>query len=877
MENATRGLSFQINGLRPPVLTDGRTLQFTVTPGGEAEQVRFRLCAGEKTVWDSGALPWSGPNYRFEGLPLTARSVYRAEVSVRAGGVEETAAGRLETGVMGRWHAFWVEPEQEKGVKERPILFHEQFIPSPEHFGGHARLRPVQELRRVFTLKEAPARAVLYASAHGVYALWVNGKRADERRLAPETTPYQYLLYYQIYDVTDLLRAGENTIRVLLADGWWIGRIGLSGDSCQYGDRLGFLMELDLYDARGGTERICSDGDMEGRVSSIDYADLFMGEKWDLTRTPGPWTPCRETAYDTAPLALQTIPPVAPWTELDAVSLEETPDGALVADFGQCLAGVAHVELACPAGREVVLDHSETLDQNGNFFRNILGRNKDQEDRVVCGGGVTVFRPEFTYHGFRYVRLTGAAKEEVRAIRAVAVGTPLEERGNFACSDPRLDQLQHNIRWSTRSNMVSVPTDCPQREKQGWTGDILAFAATGCFNYDLRAFLTAWLAQMRLEQTEDGGIPIVIPSYPAQTKMQVESGGDNTSSAWSDACVLVPLELYRAYGDKQVLIENLPMMERWLAYVKKAAEILPDDYDSRDEAGKARCRYLWTGGHHFGDWVIPSYQHDLMEGKAVTARVIAAFQYAVLVKAYLEVLEALDMPRERQEEYRALLENIRRAAREEFIGADGHIPGDLQGMYVMALYSGAAGALSGKVAKRLVELIESNGGCLDTGFVSVPHLLDVLVDFGYADVAFKLLFQTKSPSWLYQVEHGATTVWENWNAIRPDGTVTASSYNHYALGCVGRWIYEHIGGLRRTGPGWSKIVYAPDVDCGLDWAECSHETPFGAAACAWRKTERGTEITITVPWGTEAKLRLDGQERELAPGTHQVIIGREQP
>ena len=875
MENTTRGLYFQINGLCPPVLTDGGTMQFTVTPDGPAEQIRFRLFDGERIVWDSGALPWSGPNYCFDGLPLKARSVYRAEVIVTAGGAVENAVGRLETGVMGQWHSQWVEPEQENAVPERPLTLMDLINPTPDHFGNHGRLRPAQELRRVFTLKEVPARAALYASAHGVYALWVNGKRADARRLAPETAPYQYMLYYQVYDLTGLLRVGENTLRILLADGWWIGRIGGSGDSCQYGDRLGFIMELDVYDGAGGMERICSDAQMEGRVSNIDYADLYMGEKRDLTKAPGPWTPCTEATYDTELLTLQTIPPVAPWTELEAVSLDYTPNGELVADFGQCLAGVVRLELACPAGREVTLDHTEVLDTEGNFFRNILGRNKDQEDRVVCGEGVTVFEPEFTYHGFRYVRLTGAAKEEVRSIKAVALGTPLEERGRFACSDPRLNQLQHNIRWSTRSNMVSVPTDCPQREKQGWTGDILAFAGTGCFNYDLRSFLAAWLAQMRREQTEDGGIPIVIPSFPAQTRLQEQMAGCNTASAWSDACVLVPLEVYRAYGDKQVLVENLPMMERWLAYVQRDTEVLPDDYDSRDEAGKARCRYLWTGGYHFGDWLIPS--QDVMAGRAATARVIGGFQYAVLVKAFLEVLEALDEPEARLEEYRELLANIQKAAREEFIGENGRIAVDLQGMYVMALYSGAAGPLSGKVAKRLVELIGENGGCLDTGFVSVPHLLDALTDNGYEDIAWKLLFQTKNPSWLYQVEHGATTIWENWNAIRPDGEVTVSSYNHYALGCVGDWIYRHAGGLRRTSPGWSTIEYAPNVDCGLDWAECSYDTPYGAAACSWRKTERGTELELTVPWGVQATLRLNGRERELTPGTHKIIAGRERP
>lgn len=846
---------FGINGMTHRAQTDSAMLKFSLRTEGAAELMSFCVHEGDRLLWTSGDLPFD-PYYECEVSVLEPLRSYRVSVSVKSCSESDNCSLDLVTGLMGNpWKANWIEPEQEPGIKERNIQFFEQFVPMPDHFGGHGRLRPAQELRRVITIDRLPTRAMLCASAHGVYALWLNGKRVDARRLAPETTPYECLIYYQVYDLTELLQVGKNTLTVLLGDGWWIGRIGLTGDSCQYGNKLAFIgqMEMDFGDH---IETVVTDSDFEGRESRIKYSDLMMGEKWDLNAPAGLWQPCKMTGDTTELLELQTIEPVAVWKELQPVALEITPNGELVADFGQCLAGVAELILTCPAGREVILDHSETLDTEGNFFRNILGRNKDQEDRVICGEGETRFCPEFTYHGFRYLRITGASKEEIKSVRALAVGTPIEAIGTFSCSHDGLNQLQHNIRWSTRSNMVSVPTDCPQREKVGWTGDIQVFAPTGCFNYDLCGFLSAWLGQLRRIQTEDGGVPIVAPSYPEQTKMQIKTNGDNTSAAWSDACVLLPLTLYKATGDKRVLRENLDMMEKWMGFVANASH-----------------NYLWTDGFHFGDWLIPSFQNDIEGGTAATAKGIAAFQYAITAASFIEVLEVLEEPAGKIETYRALLENIRKAVCEAFIHEDGSIDGDLQGLYVMALRSGVAEPeLAQKVADRLDSLIEANGGGLNTGFVSTPHLLDMLTAYGHEDRAWQMLFRTESPSWLYQVEKGATTIWENWNAIRPDGTVTTSSYNHYSLGAVGSWIYRHIGGLYNVGAGWKEICFTPAVNCGLEWASCSHLTPYGLASCKWEKKDGKTVVELAVPCGVRATLSLPCLEQPLTAGTHRFVI-----
>ncbi len=842
--------SFKINGRAGIAATDKPALSLSVSKEAVDNELRFEIISDDALCWDSGVIPWQH-EISFDCLPLKPRNKYLVRVTL--GG--ETAETTLYTGFMGEsWQAKWIEPQQLEGIRERDIMFFEQFVPMPDHFGGHDRLRPVQELKRSFFLDSLPAKALMYCSAHGVYSLRINGTAVDGRRLAPETTPYESLVYYQVYDVSPYLKEGENSINVLLGDGWWIGRIGLTGHSCQYGDRLAFIAQLDM-DCSGELKRIITDSLCEARESHTKYSGLMMGEKWDLSAEKAEWKSCMEADYDKSVLSLQETEPVRAWSAIEPVKIFRSPKGELIADFGECLAGVVELCHNCPEGREVTLDHSETLDGEGNFFRNILGRNKDQQDKLVCGKGERIFSPLFTYHGFRYVRIEGAAENEILSVKALKIGTPLEELGYFSCSHEGLNAFQRNIKNSTRSNMVSVPTDCPQREKVGWTGDIQVFASTGCFNYSLHGFLGHWLDQMRLVQEENGSVPIVIPSYPEQTKMQLKTNGYNSSAAWSDACVLLPLQLYKAYGDKKLLRDNLPMMEKWMGYIASM---------SKD--------YLWSEGYHFGDWLIPSYESNIEEGAAVTAPVIAACQYAVTTAAIAEVLEALGET-EKLKAYSELLEKIRDAVRARFIRPDGSVEGELQGLYVMALYSGAAsGELGKKTAAHLVSMIEAKGCTLDTGFVSTPHLLDVLTKWGYKDLAYKLLYRTESPSWLYQVEKGATSIWENWNAIRPDGTVTTSSYNHYSLGSVGDWIYRNIGGLKPLAPGWSKIEYSPDLACGLESAECSHITPYGKAAIRWNINKGRASVNAIVPHAVEAIIKLPGLCSNLAAGEHEFIV-----
>lgn len=861
-------------------------------PGKQISAYRIQVSADGRRVWNSGKVAYSGSNYvPYQGEPLAPKTGYEATLQLYDERDERLDKVRqaFETGFLGQdWEAGWIEPKQEEAEEEKQLAFMQLLVPNPEFWGGEARLKPVKRLRRSVQIEKRVKCARIYASAHGAYNLYLNGRKLSLRRLAPENSAYGKILYYQTYDVTRELVQGENVIGALLADGWWIGRLGMSGDSCNYGNRLGLILQMEITYADESREVIVSDERFRSADSCICYSDLYIGEKQDLLNRDdawmragyddGGWDACAPADFDRSNLTAQPLDPVCVTDILDAARIFETPKKELVIDFGQVIAGVLHIALRGEAGAVVTFEHGEILDRDGSYINNILGRNKDQKDVLVCAAGEQIFEPQFTYHGFRYVRVTGLKKPQIIAAKAYVMGSPVEQTGEFYCSDERLNRLQHNICWSTKANMFSVPTDCPQREKLGWTGDIQVFARTGCFNYDLRNFLSSWLANVRAEQLDSGEIPVVVPNPPKQEQTQrLMSGGSNSSAAWGDACVLVPWYLYECYGDKQVLLDNLSMMERWLAYIKENCALKPEGYANFTKEQKERNPYLWTKQYHFGDWLVPSLRalpDGVQRGTAETDKVVGSAFYAITVSYFIRVLLALGME-ERAAEYETLLDKIRRAVREEFVAPDGTVNGSsLQGLYVIVLKAGIVeGELKKKVLERLVALIHENGDCLDTGFASVSYLLDVLADNGHRDLAYKLLFQTQAPSWLYMVENGATTMWENWLAIAPDGTPTESSYNHYAFGCVGDWIYRHIGGISSAGPGYGRILFAPDVDCGLTESRCTIHTPYGAAALSWRLEEGGTVLVVgRVPIGTTAELRVGAETRELVGGTFSVRV-----
>ena len=886
-------ISIEINGMRNSLGIDTENPAFHYffdnfeIPGKKLEiEISVKDKSGQ-LVWESGRINSPDiPYIKYKGKALKAKTGYT--VNLKAFDEENKKVyisedKYFETGFLKNpWEASWIEPVQEPAVQTQELKFFELFAPREDFFRGAESLKECQDIRKKFIVAKSVKKARVYASAHGVYMLKVNGKQISKRRLAPEVSAYQKILYYQTYDITGMLTVGENVITSTLGDGWWIGRLGISGDSCQYGDKLGFIMEMEIEYEDGTCEKVCSDETFKNRKSYIKYSDLYIGEKQDLTledsewQIPGyddsHWTYCEKVDYDKSVLTAQGIDPVKTIKVLKAEKIFRTPNNDLVIDFGQVMAGVIRIEMDGKSGESVSFEHSEVLDKDGNFKNNIIGRNKNQRDEVITRDGKQVFEPVFTFHGFRYVRVNGLDEKQILKVEALVIGTPLYKTGHFECSDERLNQLQHNIEWSTIGNMLSIPTDCPQREKLGWTGDIQVYAKTGCFNFDLKNFLENWLMNLRAEQKDDGEVPIVVPNFPLQERLQMAMSGSNCSSAWSDACVLLPYYLYNCYGDIQVLKDNYKTMEKWLTFVERQASKQPEGFEELDKEAKARNKFLWTKGYHFGDWLIPSLRalpDGIMKGTAITGKVVGSCFYAITVSCFIEVCKTLGYE-DKVEEYTELLYNIKNAIADEFVSEDGTVNNsDLQGLYVVVLKAEAvSGELKKRVLGKLASLIVENDYRLDTGFASVSYLLDVLYDNGYEELAYKLLFQTKSPSWLYMVENGATTMWENWVAVTPEGVPTDSSYNHYAFGCVGDWMYRHIGGIQIKEAGYKQVTINPDYKCGLSYSKCHVDSPFGRIYCSWEIVSGKTRLEVSVPNGVMATIYAGEQIEAKTSGNY---------
>ncbi|MBP2655645.1 MAG: alpha-L-rhamnosidase [Firmicutes bacterium] len=833
-------------------------------------------------VWDTGKVASAQSiNCEYDGPALQSRQRYYWKVRVwdeKDNVTSWSESACWEMGLLDKrdWAAKWIEPQQKPTVKDGKRKFFEMFEGNREAENDYLRLQPCPLLRKEFKVSGDIKQARIYATAHGVYSLELNGKRVGNRELAPEVTAYQKYLQYQTYDVTEMIAAGDNALGVILADGWYAGRIGLSGDSCQYGDMLALLLQLEIDYADGKKEIIVSDGSFKSSTGPLVYSDIFIGERYDARQEKAGWscagyddrgwTTANEVEYGYGNLVAQYGEPVRVMEIVKPVEIITTPKGETVIDFGQVLCGRVRMTANGAAGTEIVLEHSEVLDEYGNFMMNIMGRSKEQKDHYVLkGAGDEVYEPRFTFHGFRYVKVTGYQGDiTADKFSAAVLYSGLESVGSFECSDQRLNQLQHNIVWSQKGNMLGIPTDCPQRERAGFTGDIQVYAPTACFNMDVAAFLINWLRNLALEQREDGAVPVMVPYFPAIEDLQA-SMGTHTSAGWGDACVIVPWALYQAYGDKRILEEMYPVMNRWLDYIiKDAAENIPENVAGEmTEERRRRHQYLWNTGFHFGDWLIPSLcdeKDGAMRGAFMTKELVSTCFYAYSTELAANIADLLGKAQDAKR-YQEISGKVRQAFAEEYLGEDGTLTAHFQGIYVLALKMNLVpDHMRGKVLNQLVTLIEQNNNRLDTGFLSVPFLLDVLCDNGRRDVAYKLLYQTECPSWLYQVEKGATTMWERWAAIMPDGKVTGASFNHYAFGCVGDWLYRRIAGINAGQAGYKHIVIKPEPDEKLTYAKASYHSVYGEIISGWKVEDSVMTVKVTIPVNTTAEVWLPGAE-----------------
>lgn len=713
----------------------------------------------------------------------------------------------------------------------------------------------VPYLRRGFTVDGPVARARVYATALGIYELSLDGAKVGDQSFAPGWTDYRKRVRYQVYDITERLTPGEHALGAVVAPGWFAGHVGLFGAYGFYGERPALRLALDIEYADGRRQRVLSDGDWRRRGGPWAWADMMDGEVYDARAAIDGWdAPGFDdsgwarvtTREESRVLEADICEPVRVLAELPAIALTEPKPDRWTFDLGQNMVGVARLRLNAPAGTVVTLRHGEMLNPDGTIYTGNL-RAAPSTDVYVCrgnsGGGGEEWRPSFTFHGFRYVELTGLTDiPSLDAVTGVVLGTDTPIIGEFACSDERVNQLQSNIVWGMRGNFLSVPTDCPQRdERMGWTADAQVFLPTALYNADAAAFMRKWMVDVIDAQRADGAHSDVAPATFGLTY---------GTPAWADAGTVVPWEVYRATGDERVLAEAADSMKAWVAWCREHSTGLIRDRDR---------------GNDYGDW--------LSIGANTPKDLIGTAYFAHSADLLARSMEALGRADEAAEA-RALFKAIRTAFNERYVREDGRIHGDTQTASVLALRFGLLDdAAAARAAERLVADIEAEGWKLSTGFVGVSHLLHVLEEHGRADAAARLLLQDEFPSWLFSVKHGATTIWERWNGWTPETgphpDVTMNSFNHYALGSCGRWMYEGVAGLRPLEPGWTRAEFKPTATRAFEWARARHRSVRGEFAASWRWEQANAQgrrpfvMEVEIPANAEAVVWLPAQHGPL--------------
>ncbi|HEX6361261.1 alpha-L-rhamnosidase [Actinophytocola sp.] len=816
-------------GTRAPLLS----WRLASTRRGDAPAShRVVVSANDETVWDSGEI--ADPeaiSIIYRGPVLQPRTRYHWQVTVTAAdGATNTSGSCFETG-HDAWTAQWIAHDPaDVEVVDAPD---EGDLALPDH-----GLRPAVQLRRTLTVHAAPTTARLYVTARGLFEAHINGKRVGDHELAPGWTDYRDRIDYWTYEVTDLLQSGENLLQFTIADGWWSGYVGFDPRQAgaHYGTFPQLIAELHLDHTDGAHEVVATDGTWETRRGPIRYADLLMGERHDLNRELSPWRPATTVDGDHSRLVAAVAPPIRATEELPARTVTATGDRHLV-DFGQNIAGRVRLTARDLApGARVVIRHGEALDTDGTLHTDNL-RTARATDILVAGAEPTVvFEPRFTYHGFRYAEVTGLTTLSPADITAVVLHSDTPPAGEFTCDDPDIQRLDSNIRWGQRGNFVSVPTDCPQRdERLGWLADAQVFLPTACYNADVAAFFTSWLREVRGAQSEEGGFPNVAP--------RIAGVADEGAPGWADAGVLIPWHLYRVYGDERVLADNLDAMCRWVDFVH---------HNNPDLVWRNRV------GPHFADWLAPT----------PTPRDVVATAYfarsAQLTGLAAEVLGQLHTA----QRYRTLAAHIRKVFVERFTTMDQPgfaVAGDTQTAYLVALaFELLPDELVPHAVRRLVELVNEAGPAVTTGFLGVSLVAPVLDHHGHPDLAHALLRRTEPPSWLYSLRHGATTIWERWDGYTAERGFQAcamNSFNHYALGSVGEWLYRGVAGIDQApgSVGFRELVIRPRLG-RLNHAGARYESVRGTVATTWSRVDGVLKLDVTVPPGANATLHVPTPE-----------------
>ncbi len=862
----------QVENLENPIGIDRKNPSFSWQLAGNTRnllQTAFEIrvgsdpssiAKGKNIIWGSGRVN-SGEslNNMYGGPALQSAKKYYWQVRAWDNKSRATAWSPVASWVTGLfsqddWEAKWIG-----------IGFQEDSIQ-----------RPGQLFRKTFSTSKKIQSATAFITAHGMYEAFINGQRVGDFYFTPGWTSYHKRLQYQVFDVTPMLNRNENVFGISVGSGWFRTPLAWQNNLNLWGKELAVLAQIKIVYTDGTVETVITDNSWKSSTGAIRSSELYDGERYDANYEKKGWSATGYNDADWSGVVLKNHPknnllamynePIRKKERFRAVKVITTPKGEKVIDFGQNLVGMVEVNTSGKKGDSIRIYHAEVLDKAGNFYTENLRAAQQLNTYIFKGEGVEHFEPHFTFQGFRYIRVEGVEGPlNPDHFTAVAMYSDMAPTGSFSTSNKLINQLQHNIQWGQKGNFLDVPTDCPQRdERLGWTGDAQAFARTASFNMNVYNFFDKWMKDVAADQKENGSVPFVVP--------HVLGSDAFGSTGWADAATIIPWTMYQAYGDKRILEQQYPSMAAWVGYMEA---------NSKDN--------LWAKGFHFGDWLFYRPDDDNSGVGAITDKyMIAQCFYAHSVQLMINTAKVLNKPGD-VKKYEALLDAVKAAYVREYMTPNGRLVSSTQTAYVLALnFDMLPDDKRQQAAERLAQNIQSYNNHLTTGFLGTPYLCHVLSRFGYTDVAFKLLMQESYPSWLYPVKQGATTIWERWDGQKPDGsfqTPGMNSFNHYAYGAIGDWMYRVVAGLDTydSMPGYKSIRIRPHIGGGLTDVSADYETRYGKLASHWKITDGRFSMKVVIPANTTARIYIPAPAaesvteggRKLATEADVKVVGKD--